>query len=470
MSAIDAEYHSVDARRVRTYIDGRPRRPNREGVVSREPVLAARSREVERFVLTLGRALHAYGSPAHRVEATLTRLSEILGEPGQFFVVPTSLMARFGGPDEAPRQHLERVEPGRVDLERLEAVDGIAAAVARGDLGPRGGSSALAALTATPNRYGPATTALAMGLVSASAARIFGGGAAEVWVAGLAGLAAAGVVEALAGLKAARLGDAAAALVVSALVLGATVAGVPVAVPIAVVAGLISFVPGFTLTVAATEIATGHVVAGTARLAAGATTLLMLAVGVSVSMALLQAGAPLSGAAASALPGWTGPAALVTSGLGLTVLFRASPVQAPRVVLGAGFGYGAAVLGSAWLGPVPGALMAAAAVTAGSNALSRWTDRPATVTQVPGLMMLVPGSTGFRSVIMMLGNDVIPGVEAGFGAMLAAAALAAGVLLGSLLVTPRRAEWSSEPSATERATPQPRPPTPAPLPAPARTR
>ena len=85
-------------------------------------------------------------------------------------------------------------------------------------------------------------------------------------------------------------------------------------------------------------------------------------------------------------------------------------------------------------------------------------------------MMLVPGSTGFRSVIMMLGNDVIPGVEAGFGAMLAAAALAAGVLLGSLLVTPRRAEWSSEPSATERATPQPRPPTPAPLPAPARTR
>ena len=54
-------------------------------------------------------------------------------------------------------------------------------------------------------------------------------------------------------------------------------------------------------------------------------------------------------------------------------------------------------------------------------------------------MVLVPGGVGFRSVSSLLRRDVVAGVGTAFSMVLVAAALAGGLLLASLVVSPRRA-------------------------------
>ncbi|HMZ82378.1 MAG TPA: threonine/serine exporter family protein, partial [Acidobacteriota bacterium] len=90
------------------------------------------------FVLKLGKALHQYGTPAHRLEDTLVDISNTLGLEGQFFSTPTSIFASFGDPEEQ-RTTLIRVEPGEVNLEKLVLLDPLAEQVLDGTLTPSEG-------------------------------------------------------------------------------------------------------------------------------------------------------------------------------------------------------------------------------------------------------------------------------------------------------------------------------------------
>ena len=74
----------------------------------------------QEVVTRLGRALHAYGSPAHRLEEALSAVARSLGLEASFFASPTSLLVSFGRGRER-RTVLERVEPGGQDLEKLVA-------------------------------------------------------------------------------------------------------------------------------------------------------------------------------------------------------------------------------------------------------------------------------------------------------------------------------------------------------------
>jgi uncharacterized membrane protein YjjB (DUF3815 family) len=97
-------------------------------------------------------------------------------------------------------------------------------------------------------------------------------------------------------------------------------------------------------------------------------------------------------------------------------------------------------VGAAVLGPELG--LFAGSLTAGlaSNAVARATRRPAAVTLVPALLMLVPGSVGFRSLALLLQRDVVIGVEQAFRMTLMLSALVAGLLASNVLLpeTPSR--------------------------------
>ncbi|MCB1055590.1 MAG: threonine/serine exporter family protein, partial [Acidobacteria bacterium] len=62
------------------------------------------------LVEKLGRALHAYGCPAHRLEDALAQVSQRLGLEGQFFSTPTALFASFTVAGERSTS-LSRVDP-----------------------------------------------------------------------------------------------------------------------------------------------------------------------------------------------------------------------------------------------------------------------------------------------------------------------------------------------------------------------
>ena len=73
-----------------------------------------------------------------------------------------------------------------------------------------------------------------------------------------------------------------------------------------------------------------------------------------------------------------------------------------------------------------------------TNLYERMRLGPAAVPLTPGVLLLVPGSIGFRSVTALLDENVVAGVDATFAMLLTAASLAAGILVANLVVPPRR--------------------------------
>jgi uncharacterized membrane protein YjjB (DUF3815 family) len=65
-------------------------------------------------------------------------------------------------------------------------------------------------------------------------------------------------------------------------------------------------------------------------------------------------------------------------------------------------------------------------------------DRPAQVLTVPAMLLMVPGGMGLRGMSSLLGHDTLTGVETLFAMFMVATAIAAGLLIASALVSPRR--------------------------------
>jgi uncharacterized membrane protein YjjP (DUF1212 family) len=393
------------------------------------------------LVLRMARALHAYGTPAHRLEEVLSLLSSRLGLRGQFFSTPTSLFAAFGE-GASQRTFLLRVEPGEMNLEKLALMDGILGRVNRGELALEAAAEQVGRVIEAPARYGAGLSALCFALASAAASRFFGGGWREIVVSGAIGLLI-GLLALLLGRRpnALRLFEPLAATAASAAAVVAAWLLPPVSVYVVTLAGLIVLVPGLTLTVGMSELAARSLVSGTARLASAMAVFLMIAFGVALGQRvghLLPGGPPALGLVPVALPAWTELAALALAPLGFTVLFQARPRDAGWIVGAGVLAFLGARLGARTLGPELGAGAGALLVGLACNLYARLMDRPASVPLVPGIMLLVPGSLGFRSLSALLAQDVVSGIETAFRMTLVAAGLVTGLLLANVAVPPRR--------------------------------
>jgi uncharacterized membrane protein YjjP (DUF1212 family) len=394
------------------------------------------------FVMTLGRALHRYGVPAHRLEEALEQVSSRAGLQGQFFSTPTSIMAGFGSPGNQ-RACLVREQPGDVDLEKLVELDALTDRLTRTDLAFNDALREVEAILAAPPRYRPPMIVIGGALAAAGAARFFEGGWREIVVACGVGLVSSLLVWGLTRRPStARIHEAAAALVATALATWAADVLSPLSSYVVTLAALILLIPGLTLTLAMNELATNHLVSGTARLTGAAMTFLKIGLGVALGTRLgevLRHATPHAAAAPLALPPWTILPALVVSPLAIGVLFKARPRELGWIVATSWTAYAGARVGVAVIGPGLGAFLGALAVGIAANSLARWLRRPSVVFLVPGIMLLVPGSVGYRSLAALLHSDVVSGVDAGFSAVLVGVTLAAGLLLANVLVPPRRA-------------------------------
>jgi uncharacterized membrane protein YjjB (DUF3815 family) len=204
-------------------------------------------------------------------------------------------------------------------------------------------------------------------------------------------------------------------------------------------AGLIVLLPGWTLTTGMTELATRHLLAGMARLSGAFMTLISIVVGMAVGLKVagyivgtIPPGAP------DPLPGWTIYLALLGLPLGAVLLLRVKPRDIPWVLASGVVAFLGGQLGAQVLGPELGAFVAALLVGLGSNVYAFITDRPTSVTLVPGVLLLVPGSIGFRGLASLVERQTLTGVETAFTALLIAAALTGGILTATVLGPQRR--------------------------------
>ena len=392
------------------------------------------------FVLELGRALHRAGHPAQRLEDMLGAISDRLGLFNhQFFSTPTSIMASFG-PIGRQRTHMLRVTPGEVNLGTLAALEQVALEVAQGRMSPVEGVVAIDRITSAPSLYGAGLTTVAYGVVSGAATQFLGGGVHEVAVATLLGLALG--VLALGTRGRPRLGrvfEPVAAFVVSAGALGLARAIAPLSVLIATLGGLIVLLPGLTLTVAMSELATRNLASGTARISGAFMTFLAIAFGVALGNRVGGAVFGVLPAAASApLPAWSAYVAVVAAGLGFVVVLRAEPRDALWIVAIGALGVIGGRAGAATMGVELGTFAGALAVGLAGSAYERLKRRPAAVVSVPGILLLVPGSVGFRGLTSLIERQAVAGIETIFSMILTVVALVAGLLIAAAVIPERR--------------------------------
>ena len=404
------------------------------------PDLIAEEQAAVGFLLRLGRALHSHGLPADALENALQAMSERLRLEAHFFTTPTAIFAAFG-PPERQHTHLIRVYPGDVNLGTLARLDAVSRDVEQGRLSVLEGSARIDAIMALPQNTRPLLRVLAYGVASAAVCRILGGGLNEVVVAGLAGLLT-GVIS----LASKRLPhgthvfELVAALAVSGLVTSlAALTEMRLSIPTATLGGIIVLVPGLTVTVAMTELARRHLAAGTARLSGAFLVFVAIAFGVAVGSEVAEA---VVGNARSVaprrLPEWTLTLALTVAPLAFGVLLRARPKDFPWFWLSATIGYTTVRLGALSFGPALSASLGSLVVGILANLYDRRGWGPAAVPQVPGVLLLVPGSIGYRSLASLLDQNVAVGVTAGFTMILTAVAIAGGLLVSSVLVPTRR--------------------------------
>lgn len=425
-----------------------PARPTAPAILAPAPAPASPPRDSERFVIALAKALHRRGLAAPRLEASLATAGMALGTPLQVLATPTALQLAFESP-EGQRVVLVRQDPAEVDLATITALDEVLDAVTAGDWSPRKGLDVLAEIERRPPTHGAVAMILAFALASATAACFFGGGRADVAAAGLLG-AVVGLGSRLASRReaVARIFDPAAALAVTLLAALPSLAGVPLGRDLVALAALIVLIPGFTVTVAMSELAERHLSSGSSRLFGAGITFLSLGLGVGIGQALVdRLGFAPSPPVGPGFPEAEIPALLLAP-IAFGVLFQAHARHFGWIVVTAISGYLGAKGGAVLLGPELGSFVGALVVGLTGNGVARATGLPTMVCHVPGILLLVPGSVGFRSFSAFLADDALSGTETAFRMALVAAALAGGLLFANVILPPRRRSAPPKPGPT----------------------
>jgi uncharacterized membrane protein YjjP (DUF1212 family) len=395
-------------------------------------------REATEFLLRLGNALLQAGYPINQIGELLLALSHALNLPQpQVYVTPTLIEVTIG-PLASQHRALLVTAPGDVNLGHLTRLDSIARAVAAGTITPRDG---LAQLEAIPDAL-PLGSALLVGfsyaLTAAAFARTLGGGLREILVAALVG-GVTGILAIFAQLftRMQRIFPPLAAFVVSLLVTAWAARVTPVAGDLVTLAGLFVLLPGFSLTVALEELASRDLVSGTVRMTSAFITLFGLILGVALGRQLaLRLWGPAALVEPQALPAWTYLLAALVAGLAYTLWLRVERRDAIWVVLACLIGALAARAGVVVLGTQLGAFAAALAVGLASNFFALLSRRPAAVMQVPGLIVLVPGSIGLQSFQALFTAQTVVGIQTVFQMFLTAIALVYGIFVANLLLPP----------------------------------
>lgn len=396
------------------------------------------------FVIELSRRLHAYGTTAQRLEAAVGKVAKRLGLTCEIWANPTGIIISFGGgvgPGGGPENtRVLRMAPGDIDLAKLCEADAIAERVLTSELGAREGATALRALDRPETRAFQWLTVLCFGLASGAVAVLFGTSKSAVLTSYLIGLLI-GLLSLLAARRP-RLGeasDALAALIATAIAFAVSHFITPLPLNSVVIASIIVLLPGLTLTTAVSELAAQQWVAGTARFAGAVTCLLKLTFGAVAAMQIGRAlGWQLADPVAVTHPDWLTGIALITAAFAFAVLFRAKRGDYPLVIAAACVAFIITRFAGQAFGGDAGVFFAGLIISAASNLYARLANRPGAIIRVPGIILLVPGSTGFKSLSFLFERDVFLGLDAAFSVMTILISLVAGLLFGNLLVPPRR--------------------------------
>ncbi|WP_266158175.1 threonine/serine ThrE exporter family protein [Dyella silvatica] len=402
------------------------------------------------FLLELARRLHQYGAAAPRLEMAVAGAAQRIGLSADVWSSPTAVIISFtdlaqGEDGIAQVTQVMRLPPGEINLARLCEADAIADRVIDGQLDLREGSRLLRALGVPDTRRAQAGVIASYGLAAASiVALLLHSGWADLITAGIIGLII-GSITVLSGTRPrlAVASEAISAMVATTVAIMVSAFVVPLAIKSVVLAGLIVLLPGMALTTAVREITSQHLVAGMARMGGAVSTLLKLTFGTVAATQLCEAaGIQARDFAMAPLPAWMDNVALLLGAFAFAIAFRAARRDWLIVMAAVVLGYLTTRWGGAISGSLPkapfGVFLGGLLLSALANGYARFAHRPGAVIREPGIILLVPGSVGFRSVSYLLERDTTLGMDTSLLMITLLVSLVAGLMFGDLLIAPRR--------------------------------
>lgn len=396
------------------------------------------------FLVEIAKHLHAYGTTTQRLEGALLGVAAKLGVECEPWVNPTGMILTFRDPLHPNGHDLTRVirlPPGDTDLARLARADKIAEDVLAGQMDIIAGHEALKALNRPRRRLWHVSQVLAFAMTAFGVACLLRLPWLDAMTATAGGLSVGLLVHAVGVYP--RLREAMEALAaMMAAILAAAVASfiAPLNLNTVIIAAVIVLMPGLVLANAVSELSSQHLVAGSARFAEALTTLMKLTIGAMIALALVRyLGWQPQVAYARPQPFWVEFLGLTVAAMAFPVVFRASARDYFLVLASAAAGYLIARGLGGVLGTTPAVFISALSMTMLGNLYARTRNRPGALIRLPGIILLVPGSSSFRGLMNLMQEQSL---DAGQAALLAVLnvllALIAGMLFGNLLLPPRR--------------------------------
>jgi len=386
------------------------------------------------FLAMLAEALASYGMATHELEEAVLRCAGRLNVEARLSATPTTILLMIG-PEDSERTRLITPAAAGTNLTRLAQLSSIARRVEAGQTAARDGIEEIRAALATARRASLPADALGSAAVAAAVLVLLGAPRPD-----LAAGAAVGAIVALTlhvcarSRRLTRLQDfAAAAIAAAAAALIARAAG-PIDVFPVTLAGLLPLLPGLSLTIAMAEVAAGSLVAGASRLVGALTVMLSLGFGVAIGYRLAGAtDLAIALPVRAEYPLWALAAAVLAAAVALTQAFRARWIDLPVILAAAALATFSARWAGAELGHEFAALVGALTVGLAAVAYERFAGAPAQIPLLPGILLLVPGSIGFRSVHAFMDADALAGAQGVFTMFVTAVGIVTGLLLASIL-------------------------------------
>ena len=392
--------------------------------------------ELQAFVMQLGAALNATGEPVYSVQERLGNVAWAYGaHDARISAFPTYLMVTMGRGEPATLELTSITSSPRLD--QIAALDRLLHEAELGAVRPADGLRRLDEIREMGPRFGQWQSIVGYSVFALGLCLILHPAPRDV--------AAAAVLGALVGvLRTYGKGQSPvqilmpliAAFAVSALCALAVKHDITDPGLRAMVASLVVFLPGTTLTTAVLELAAGQMVSGASRLVSGVMQLALLAFGIVAGIGAVGVPSSVMFADPSELLGdWVPWLGVLVFAVGV-VAANSAPVRSfPSLLV---------VLYAAWCGQVLGNAIFGGYVSAFVGALvmtpvAYWASRlPSAMPQhasfLPGFWLLVPGALGLIGFAQLAGDANAAGTEDIVATVVSIFAVAVGVLCGTLLL------------------------------------
>ncbi|MCG8580492.1 MAG: threonine/serine exporter family protein [Bacteroidales bacterium] len=361
-----------------------------------------------KFIVQLGKALHTYGVPSYKSQLYLTEIAEKKGIKGSFMDTPTWINYVFYEEDEHTYNHVECVPPGELNLGALSEVVEITNNVISNELPFTEAKEKIKELDKANFGYSRIIELLSFMISAGSFCVILNTNWLSVLVATILGAIVYGftALSKHSGYIRSTLESLVAFL--ATIITGLLSTVLPdINISMTILASIIVFIPGLSLTTALEEITSRSLVSGTAKLFDALVSLFKQFFGVVLGLALLPLIIELKPhRVIDDIPAWVDILAIPLLSLSLMPVFKVRLKDIPLgVVTGFICFYTTMLLD--FTGILVSIFVGTIVAVSISKLFAHLTKAPRLVYLIPGIIMLVPGSKAFIGLSTMFLNTQV---------------------------------------------------------------